>query len=56
MAGESAPERCGWADNDLDYRSIPQEQQAYELASRFRSGGGPFSVHSEVERRFSGLD
>ena len=43
----------GWAANDFTYRSIPQEDQAFELAARFREAPGrPFSVAAEVARRF----
>ena len=42
----------GWADNGFAYRGIPHEQQAYDLARRFTSGGPRFSVREEVERRF----
>lgn len=43
----------GWAGNGFEYRAIPQEAQAFELAARFRATPGrPFSVAAEVERRF----
>ncbi|MFQ5351069.1 MAG: hypothetical protein ACE5EG_11550 [Thermoanaerobaculia bacterium] len=43
----------GWAASGFEYRSIPQEAQAYELAARFRAApAGPFSVEAEVAERF----
>ncbi len=43
----------GWAANGFEYRSIPQEAQAFELAARFRAAPDrPFSVAAEVARRF----
>ena len=43
----------GWAAHGFEYRSIPQEAQAFELAGRFREAPGrPFSVAEEVARRF----
>lgn len=42
----------GWAENGFEYRSIPQEAQAYELTSRFAVGGEAFPVAEEVARRF----
>jgi hypothetical protein len=44
----------GWASRGFEYRSIPQEEQAFELAARFRAAPKrPFSVVSEVARRFA---
>lgn len=44
----------GWAGNGFEYRAIPQETQAFELADRFRSAPHrPFSVAAEVARRFA---
>jgi hypothetical protein len=43
----------GWAGNGFEYRAIPQEAQAFELAARFRAAPDrPFSVAAEVARRF----
>ena len=43
----------GWAANGFEYRSIPQEAQAFDLAARFRAAPErPFSVAAEVARRF----
>ena len=41
----------GWADHGFEYRSIPHEEQAYELTARYRAGE-TFSVEAEVARRF----
>ena len=44
----------GWAASGFEYRTIPQEEQAFELAARFRAAPGrPFSVAAEVARRFA---
>lgn len=40
----------GWAGNGFEYRAIPQEAQAYELAARYRAEGEAFSVRDEVAR------
>ena len=42
-----------WAENGRDYRAIPHEAQAFELASRFGAGGAPFSVEAEVRSIFA---
>ena len=43
----------GWAANGFEYRSIPQEAQAFELAARYRTAPErSFSVAAEVARRF----
>ena len=45
----------GWAANEFTYRSIPQEEQAFALAARFRDRPERrFSVSEEVARRFRG--
>lgn len=45
----------GWAANGFEYRAIPHEAQAFELAARFRAAPHrPFSVAAEVARRFGG--
>jgi hypothetical protein len=44
----------GWAGNGFTYRAIPQEEQAFELAARFRAAPSrSFSVAAEVARRFA---
>ena len=40
----------GWASNGFEYVKIPLERSAYELQSRFSSGGPAFSVVAEVRR------
>ena len=43
----------GWAEGGFSYRTIPQEEQAYELAARFGAAPErPFPVMAEVRRRF----
>ena len=43
----------GWAAHGFEYRSIPQEAQAFELAARYRAAPErAFSVADEVARRF----
>lgn len=43
----------GWAANGFEYRAIPHEAQAFELAARFRAAPHRlFSVAAEVARRF----
>ncbi|MCP4202800.1 MAG: hypothetical protein GY769_12810 [bacterium] len=43
----------GWAQSGRDYREIPHERQAFDLAARFRrSAGDAFSVETEVRSRF----
>ncbi len=52
-AGHVADYVRGWAAHGFRYRTIPQEEQAYELAARFRAAPDrPFPVAAEVERRF----
>jgi hypothetical protein len=44
----------GWAEGGFRYRDIPQEEQAFGLAARFRAAPDrPFSVADEVRRRFT---
>lgn len=43
----------GWAENGRDYRAIPHERQAYELARRYDNQSEPFSVEDEVRSLFS---
>lgn len=45
-----------WAENGRRYRDISHEEQAFELAGRFASGEGPFSVEDEVRSRFTSED
>ena len=43
----------GWAGSGFEYRAIPQEAQAFELAARFRARPDRvFSVAAEVARQF----
>ncbi len=45
----------GWAGHGFSYRTIPQEEQAYELAARFAAAPDrPFPVADEVRRHFAG--
>ena len=45
----------GWASSGFEYHAIPQEEQAFALAARFRAAPDrPFSVAAEVARRFGG--
>lgn len=43
----------GWAEHGFRYRTIPQEEQAYELADRYRRAPDrPFPVAAAVGRKF----
>lgn len=47
----------GWASHGFRYRTIPQEEQAYELAARFAAAPERvFAVMPEVRRRFAPAD
>lgn len=47
----------GWAENGFEYRSIPMEQDAYELEDRFvHEPNVEFSVHHEVSKRLDLAD
>jgi len=43
----------GWAENGFRYDAIPLERWAYELDSRFATGGQPFSVARELEAQLA---